>query len=327
MADTIYSNKITLLKLYEILKQETDESNPMTTEEICQRMKKEGIPCDRRTLSKEIALLNDHGFEVLSERCGHTNTYYVCDRSFSIPELKILMDAVQGANFITESKAKELIHRIASLGGSHKGELLKRNQPCFNTHRHSNEQIYYIIDACESALQQKLRLSFYYFDLDENLNRVYRKNKRRYEVSPMALIFNDNNYYLMCYSDKYDGITNYRLDRMEKAEVVDQPVAEGAIIHAADIPDFTRKAFNMYGGPEVSAVLQFPKNRIGVIYDQFGEQTKMIRQDNNTYIATVQIQESPTFWGWLFTFGKDIRILSPETLIHAREEQIKKLSS
>lgn len=261
----------------------------------------------------------------MDEMCGHEKGYYVIGRSFTIPELKVMMDAVHGANFITEKKSDELITKIASLGGSHKAELLKRNQTCFNTHRHSNETIYYSIDACEHALQQKRRLAYYYFDLNERLERVYRKNKKRYEVDPMALIFNNNNYYLMCFNSKYDGITNYRLDRMEGVDVIDEPVHENAIIHSSDVPSFTSQAFSMYGGPIENAVLQFSNKLIGVIYDQFGEQTQTIRQDDNTCIATVQIQKIPTFWSWLFTFGNDMKILAPEALVKDYQEQIKNL--
>ncbi|WP_255350416.1 MULTISPECIES: WYL domain-containing protein [Clostridia] len=157
------------------------------------------------------------------------------------------------------------------------------------------------------------------------MERVYRKNKKRYEVDPMALIFNNNNYYLMCFSSKYVAITNYRLDRMKGVDVIDDPVHENALIHSSDVPSFTSQAFSMYGGPVENAVLQVSNKLIGVIYDQFGEQTQMIRQDDNSCIATAQIQKSPTFWGWLFTFGNDMKILAPETLIKDWQEQVKNL--
>lgn len=141
----------------------------------------------------------------------------------------------------------------------------------------------------------------------------------------MALIFNNNNYYLMCYTSKYDGITNYRLDRMESVSVMDEPVDEGAQIHSADVADFTRQAFSMYGGPVENAVLQFSAKLIGVVFDQFGEDTKMIRQDDNTCITTVQVQKSPTFWGWLFTLGDQMKILASEPLVKDWQEQVAKL--
>lgn len=159
------------------------------------------------------------------------------------------------------------------------------------------------------------------------MEHVYRKNKKQYIAEPMALIMNNNNYYLMCFSSKYDGITNYRLDRMEHTEALEEPVTESAIIHSADAKNFTSQAFSMYGGSMENAVLQFSDKLIGVIYDKFGEQIQMIRQDEHTCIATVQIQKSPTFWDWIFTFGQDMKIQAPEALAADYQEQIRKLNT
>lgn len=143
----------------------------------------------------------------------------------------------------------------------------------------------------------------------------------------MVLILNNNNYYLMCYTSKYDGITNYRLDRMESVSVMDEPVGVGAHIHSADVANFKKQAFSMYGGSVENAVLQFSDKLIGVVFDQFGEDTKMILQDDNTCIATVQVQKSPTFRGWLFTLGDQMKILAPEPLVKDWKEQIEKLNA
>lgn len=132
-----YSNKIKLLKLMEIMKQETDEQHPMLAKTICCRLNDEGISCDRRTLSKDISVLNRYGFEIMSVMLGHEKAYYVADRSFSIPELKILIDAVQAASFVTEKKTSELIDKIADLAGSHRAQILKSNMVCFNTRKHT----------------------------------------------------------------------------------------------------------------------------------------------------------------------------------------------
>ncbi len=133
-------------------------------------------------------------------------------RGFSVAELKIIIDAIQAATFVTKDKTNELVKRIAAIGGTHKVDILKSNIVCFNTHKHSNEGIYDNVEVLEEAIQEKKQASFYYFDKDEKGNRVYRKDKKRYVVEPMALISNEDNYYLMCVSSKYDAITNYRVD-------------------------------------------------------------------------------------------------------------------
>ncbi len=300
--------KIKLLKLVELLRQETDENHPLRTSTICERLNSLKISCDRRTLGKDVALLNEQGFEVMSTFIKHEKAYFIASRNFSVPELKILIDAVQAASFITEKKSEELINKIAYLGGSHCAEILKRNIVCFNTRKHSNESIFYNVGFLEEALQEKKKASFYYFDLNENGEKVYRKNKERYIVEPVALIYNEDNYYLMCYSSKYDNICNYRVDRMESVEVDDESVSDNAIIEESDISQYTEQVFKMYGGPQEEVTLQFDNSLIGAVYDKFGENTKMERVDESTCKATVKVQVNPTFLGWVYQFGEIMKI-------------------
>lgn len=301
--------KIKLLKLVELLRQETDENHPLRTSIICKRLNLLKISCDRRTLGKDVALLNEQGFEVMSTFIGHEKAYYIESRNFSIPELKILIDAVQAASFITEKKSEELINKIASLGGSHQAEILKRNIICFNTRKHSNESIYYNVGFLEEALEEKKKASFYYFDLNENGEKVYRKDKERYIVEPVALIYNEDNYYLMCYSSKYDNICNYRVDRMESVEIEKETVSDNAIIKESDVARYTEQVFKMYGGPQEEVTLLFDNSLIGAVYDKFGENTKIERVDENTCKARVEVQVSPTFWGWVYQFEEKMKVI------------------
>ena len=198
--------KYKLLKLLELLRQETDEQHPLSTSQICSKLGEMGISCERRTLTKDIAVLNELGYEVMWNWVGKEKGYYIEDRSFSVPELKILIDAVQAASFVTEKKTAELIDKIAALGGSHKADILKSNMVCFNTRKHSNESIYYNVGFLEDAIQQQKKVIFYYYDLNENGEKVYRREHHHYVVEPIALVFNDDNYYLMVYSAKHDTI-------------------------------------------------------------------------------------------------------------------------
>ena len=307
--------KIKLLKLYELLRQETDEQHPMTTMTIIDRLGKMGISCERRTLAKDMAILNEQGYEVMFRWIGKEKGYYVEDRSFSVPELKILIDAVQAASFVTGKKTAELIEKIADLGGGHRADILKGNMVCFNTRKHSNESIYYNVGFLEDAIQQQKKVIFYYFDLNEHGEKVYRREGHHYVVEPIGLVFNEDNYYLMVYSSRHDGTANYRVDRMEKVEIIDEPVCEKALQLRETVDCFTEQAFKMYGGQPVDVTLQFDHKLIGVVYDKFGEDTKMIRLNSDTCVATVKVQVSPTFWGWIFQFGKQMQITSPNEMI------------
>ena len=214
--------KIKLLKLLEMLQLDTDEQHPMTTSQLCARLEQMGIFCDRRTLSKDIALLNEQGYEVMDTTVGHEKGYFVDDRSFSVPELKILMDAVQASSFITEKKSAELLEKLAALGGSHRAEILKGNIVKFKTTKHSNEQIFYNVDALEQAIDLQKKVLFRYFDLNENGEKVYRREGHRYVVEPIALVFNEDNYYMLCYSSRHSKTSTYRVDRMEAVQVLEE---------------------------------------------------------------------------------------------------------
>ena len=319
------SNKIKLLKLMEMLRQETDEAHPLRRTEICERLAKDGIGCDIRTLSKDIAVLNSYGFEVMIRKEDHENFYYVEDRSFSVPELKILIDAVQAASFITEKKTAELIDKIAELGGGNRAAILKDNIVHFNTRKHGNEAIYYNVDTIETAIQQDKKIIFRYFDIDENGARVYRRDGHHYVVEPVALVFNDDNYYLVSYSSKHEGTANYRLDRMDSAETVNEDITDKAKELRESVAGYTESVFKMYGGQPKDVTLQFDQKLIGAVYDKFGEGTKMLRINDTTCVAAVKAQISPTFWGWLAQFGNQMRIISPDNAIEQYSAHIKSI--
>ena len=307
--------KIKLLKLLELLRQDTDEQHPMTTNQICARLGEMGILCDRRTLSKDIALLNEQGYEVMDIPIGHEKGYFVEDRSFSIPELKVLMDAVQASSFITQKKTDELLEKIAALGGSHRAEILKGNIVNFKTTKHSNEQIFYNVDALEQAINAQKKVLFRYFDLNELGKKVYRRDGHRYVVEPIALVFNEDNYYMLCYSSRHQKTSTYRLDRMEAVQMLDEGISDTALALKNEIGPYTEQVFKMYAGEAVDIVIEFNDNLIGVVFDKFGERTNMMRCGEHRCVATVKVHISPVFWGWLFQFAGEMKLLSPDHLI------------
>ena len=306
--------KIKMLKILEMLRCETDEQHPMSTSQICMRLKEMGISCERRTVTKDMTLLNDEGYEVMSTRLGHEKAYYIEDRAFSIPELKILIDAVQAASFITNKKTMELTDKLASLGGSHRAELLKGNLVRFNTRKHRNEAVYYTIQYIESAINNGNQLSFCYFDLNERHERVYRKEKKRYIMDPLMLIFIEDNYYLICYHPKYQSTTNYRMDRMVEVMVEASEISAAAKMWCMDPGAYTEQVFKMFDGAPVQVELAFDDHLIGAVYDKFGEDISIARIGEHCCRACLVVRVSPTFFGWLFQFGSQMEIRHPEEL-------------
>lgn len=307
--------KVKILILLDLLRQNTDEEHPMTTNAIAENLAGMDIPCDRRTISQDIATLNDLGYEILSTMVGHEKGYYVEDRSFSIPELKILIDAVQASSFITEKKSRELPQKLAALAGTHRAEVLQRNMVCFNTRKHSNEKILYTVDTLEGAISSQKKVIFLYFDLNEKGERVYRRGGHHYVVEPIALVFNEDNYYLASYSSRHDSTSHYRLDRMDSVEIIDEPCSEKAAELRDQVASYTEQAFKMFSGHLEDVILEFDRSVIGAVYDKFGESTAMIPVGENKCVATVKVRISPVFWGWLFQFGSQMRLLSPANVV------------
>lgn len=307
--------KVKILILLDLLRQNTDEDHPMTTNAIAENLAQLDIPCDRRTISQDIATLNELGYEILSTMVGHEKGYYVEDRNFSIPELKILIDAVQASSFITEKKSQELTQKLAALAGTHRAEVLQRNMVCFNTRKHTNEKILYTVDTLEEAITTQKKVIFLYFDLNEKGERIYRRGGHHYVVEPIALVFNEDNYYLASYSSRHDSTSHYRLDRMDGVKIIEESCSEKATALRDQVAAYTEQAFKMFSGHQEDVILEFDRSVIGAVYDKFGENTAMIPLGEDKCVATVKVRISPVFWGWLFQFGSQMRILSPANVV------------
>lgn len=318
--------KIKLVKILEILRQDSDEDNYIETSEILSKLATMGIICDRRTLAADIEVLNSYGYEVLSEKSpGKPNKYCVIDRSFDVPELRILIDAVQASSFITPKKTEELIDKIADLGGSHRAELLRRNIVKFNTTKSTNENIFYSISEINAAIENGKKVSFEYFDFNEKHERVYRRSGKRYYVNPLATIYDDDNYYLICYYGRFEGVVHYRIDRMDRVEmVVNQPidVYNGEPI---DLKRHKKTLFGMFQGEEQLVEFQADASILDPIFDIFGDKVEITSDENGKLRFKAAVQLSPTFYGWCLSFGDKLQVDGPNEVVEKVVEYIHSL--
>ena len=316
--------KLKLLKIWEILCRETDENNSMPSTTLIKKLNDMGIPCDRRTLYKDIDALNENGYEVLCKR-SRQNEYYVLDRNFNDAELHILIDAVQAATFITEEKTEDLVDRIASLSGDCKAEILKSNAVAFNTVKNTNEKIYYSVNEIIAAIEAKKKIEFYYFDYDVSHKKVFRKNKQLYKVNPYATIFSNDSYYLLCYDDKHEGMSHYRIDRMDTVKITDEPITKRADLKSFNIKKHKKQIFNMFAGQDTAVTIKIDKRLIDAMYDKFGMGIKMrmISEDEAEFTTDVQI--SAPFIGWCISFGKKLKVVSPPSVVEEIKNQIDEL--
>lgn len=315
-----YMQKIKLLKLYEYLRKETDESHPISRRNLCQTLNDMGISSNVRTLSKDIETLRDNGFEIMSYLKEKEKFYYVADREITTPEIKIIIDAIHASRFITAKKSAELIDKIAAFASRYQADILKKNMLIFNTHKHSNESVLYNVDSIEDAIARKKKISFNYFHLNEDSKRKYvsmpNGRKKKYIVEPVALIFNEDNYYLMGYLSRHpEGTANYRIDRMDHVNVIeDSKISDEALAKINGVRDYNEQVFKMFGGKISKVTLQFDKDLVEPVFDKFGEEIKTKKVDDNSVKTTVSIQVSPTFFGWLAQFGGRMKIIAPASV-------------
>ena len=306
------NQKIKLLKIIEYLRAESDSGKPVSTSQIIGYLNSIHISCDRRTLYKDMDMLIESGANIVKTELGRENAYYIDEVSFSLGELKTLIDAVQAANFVTPDKTAELVEKLLAYAGIRRSEIVRDNIIFYNNHKHTNEDIFENIEQIELAIKQKKQVSFYYFDLDEKRNRVYRKEKKRYITDPVALVFSEDNYYLVAYSQKYQNAVNYRVDRMDTVEVEEEPICEEALIKKRKTETYTEQVFKMYNGETELVTMEFAPSKLGVIYDKFGENIEIRHADKGWLKLKVAVQISPTFWGWIYQLGDQIKIVSPE---------------
>lgn len=306
------NQKIKLLRIMEFLRAESTEGKPVSTSQIISYLNSIHISCERRTLYKDMDMLIESGANIVKTELGRENAYYMNEVSFSLAEVKTLIDAVQAANFVPADKTADLVEKLLSYAGVRRSEIVRDNIIFFNNHKHSNQDIYENIEQIELAIRQKKQVSFYYFDLDEKRNRVYRKEKKRYITDPVALVFSEDNYYLVAYSQKYQNAVNYRVDRMDTVEVEEEPICEEALIKKRKTETYTEQVFKMYNGEAELVTMEFAPDKLGVIYDKFGESIEVRHADKGWLKIKVTVQISPTFWGWIYQLGDQIKIVSPE---------------
>lgn len=315
------ATRIKLLKIWEILCQETDEEHPMESTVLIEKLAELGVPCERKTLYRDIETLCEYGYEVICER-GKKNQYYVLDRSFDLPELHILLDAVQAASFITPQKTVQLVDKIANLAGSRKGEVIKRNIVSFNNTKNTNEKIYYSVNEIVRAITKKKQIEFLYFDYDSKHNKVYRKEGNKYVMNPYATIFSNDNYYMLAYNDKHKTIIHFRVDRMDFVRMTDKDILPLNDAETFDVTKHKKEVFGMFIGKEESVKFVVDKSLLDVVFDRFGSKIILSKIDEDRYSFSTDVQISPIFLGWCCAFGDKLKVVAPDSVVESIKQHI-----
>ncbi len=308
--------KLKLFYIQDFLLKNTDENHAVTVKDIIAYLESCGVSAERKSIYDDIELLKSYGLDICSEKRDRSVWYNVVSRDLEIYELKLLVDAVLGSKFITEKKSNELIKKLEGLCSRFQAYELDRQLTVVNRIKSMNESIYFNVDKIHNAIKDNARISFLYFDYNMKKEKVFRHGGKKYEVSPFALSWDDENYYLVGFDSGSGQIRHYRVDKMDKLSEIETSRREGAeLFEKVDVENYSKKVFSMFGGETQKVCLEFSEKLAGVVLDRFGKDTFLSQSKTEGYFTfETDIVVSPQFYGWLFSFGTDARIVYPQSV-------------
>ena len=290
---------------------ETDELHPLTTLDFIAKLKERGIEAERKSVADDLLALSEYGMDIESVAVGKRKGYYLASRPFESAELKMLVDSVQAAKFLSPKKTRGLIKKLAGLSSRGEAALLKRQLYISDRGKTDNESVFYNIDAIHGAIGEDREITFVYWQYDLNKKRVPRKSGARYRVSPFALVWDDEFYYLIAYDAADARIKHYRVDKMTRITIGDAERQGKDVFASIDMSVYTSRNFSMFAGEEADVVLECDEHLIGVIVDRFGTDVS-VHANENGFSAFVRVAVSEQFFGWVAAFGGAVRIVSPQ---------------
>ena len=316
--------KLKLIYIVRMLMEMTDENHGITLKQIADGLAEEDIKAERKSLYSDIDILREAGYDIEAYKEGKEYLYRLASRDFELSELKLLVDAVQSSKFITEKKSNNLIKKIESLTSVHEAKSLHRQVYVANRIKTKNESVYYNVDDIQKAIADNSKISFQYFQWNTDKKRELRHDGARYEISPWALTWDDENYYMIGYDSKDEKIKHYRVDKMLKIEIVEDSKREGkALFKDLDMAVYSKKVFGMFGGEEEVVTLRCKNEMAGVIIDRFGTQVDISKKEKEHFTVRVGVQVSPQFLGWVFSLGEGVQITGPKSVVDKMKEEVK----
>ena len=321
----VNDTKLRTLRVMQILHDRTDENHILNATEISNILENEfGMKADRRTIYSEIDTLQTFGLDIIQKK-GKTPGYYLADRQFELPELKLLVDTVQSAKFLTEKKSRELIRKLEHFCSKYEAEQLSRQVVIINRPKTNNETIYYNVDYIHGAIHQNKKISFQYANWTPKKEMCLKRNGAYYVVSPWALTWDDENYYLVAYEEQSDMIKHYRVDKMQSMSVIEEARLGKESFEDFNMADFAKKTFGMYGGHDMDVILLCKNELAGVVLDRFGKDVWMMPVDDKSFKVRVKVSVSPQFFGWLTGIGAEMQILGPEEVKEEYAQYLRKI--
>ena len=320
-------NKQRPFRLLKYLYENTDENHPVSTPELVKIFQAEDAHASRKTVKDDIDVLIGEGFDIVTVRSTQ-NSFFLANRRFELPEIKLLIDAVSSSRFINREKSTALIEKLTGMVSRAQAEKIRRHLYAADRVKADNHQIYYTVDAITDAIDEGKKICFQYYEYSGDKEKLLRRDGAKYCVSPYALVWDDNHYYMLAFSDDRQIMVNYRVDRMCNTEMTQEtavPMPAGF-----DMDEYVQHQFRMFAGEEVEVVLECRNEMMKYIVDQFGEDVETRKASDETFFAKVSVADSPTFYGWVFPFEGKVKIAKPQeirdkymAMVRAAAEQIK----
>ncbi len=319
------NTKLKLLYLSDILNEKTDDMHTLSANELCEKLNALGVDAERKSIYNDIETLKDYGLDVILSNQKNMRGYFIGSRKFELAELRLLLDAVQAANFISPKKTRVLVKKIESFASEHQAKVLHGQVYVDNRPKCKNEELYYSISALDSAINSGNKVQFVYSRRTITENFRKSTSERLFTVSPYALIWSDDHYYLVCNNEKYDNLMNLRIDRIKRVSVLDEKSRSFSEVsdykRKFDSADYASKLFNMYSGEPKPVELICENDMLEPILDRFGENARMQRYGETHFLVRTNACVSDGLISWVLQFGKRIEVKSPNDLKNAVKQK------
>lgn len=309
------NQKQKILVLLDLFKSKTDEEHGVTTSDIIDYLAEHGIKAERKTVYADLNTLKEYGYEISKEKKDGNYYYTLLDRDFQLPELKLLVDAVQASKFISAKKSSELIKKIENLASVYQAKQLQRQVFVSNRIKTNYENVYYNVDELNLAINENRKIKFDYYEWNLSKEMVLRKNGHKNDISPWSLAWDDENYYLVAFDGNSGIIKHYRVDKMRKIEILDEARDGREEFEEFDAAKYAKKVFGMFTGDEQRVKIQFANKLIGVVIDRFGQDIMIIPKGVDQFVVNVNVKVSNMFLGWIIGLGDGAIILEPESVV------------
>ena len=315
------NQKTKLLHLARMLLRQTDEDHPLTVAQIIEALAREDIKAERKSIYDDLEALRLFGLDVQCRK-GKTPGWFIGSRDFELPEVKLLMDAVQSSRFITQKKSDALIRKLESLASIHQAGQLQRQVYVSGRIKVMNESIYYNVDKLHTAIAAQRAITFKYFDYDITRQKVFRREGKRYVVSPYGLIWNSENYYLVAFDHANRDMRHYRVDKMTEIAFTCLNREGKDQYPDFQLAQYGQKHFGMYSGPEWKVTLRGRRDKAGLVWDRFGQDVILVPDGEEYFTVTLPVVISPQFFGWLMGLDGSLTITAPKEAVNAYRQKL-----